>query len=137
MRFKLTDPMIIKARVKGKFDRTREISALLDFNTKYTWILRLDAIHLGYVEANNRPEDYKSIAPNTTPEILSLRGMELSIMIDLVEVSIGNLKSKNVKAFILPYNVPLNLPIDLVLGRSFLKDYKLTIDPKAGYLSLT
>ncbi|MGI0092036.1 MAG: hypothetical protein ACREBS_10030 [Nitrososphaerales archaeon] len=137
MKFKIKDPMIMSARVKGKHNRVREISALLDFNCHHSWISRTDAVHLGYAEVDNRPEDYKSLAPKNTPEILTLRGLELGILVSLTEVSIGVLHAPYVDAFILALAPPLQLPVDLILGRSFLKNFKLVIDGKAGYLSLT
>jgi hypothetical protein len=136
MKFKLKDPMIIAARVEGKQGRVRELSALLDFNTHYSWILRYDALQLGYPEVNHRPEDYKSLASWTTPEIITMRGIELSILVRLTKVSIGKLSATNVNTFILALNMPLDYPVDLVLGRSFLDKFKLAYDPKAGYLSL-
>jgi hypothetical protein len=137
MKLKLKDPMIITARVEGKQGRIRELSALLDFNTHFTWIFRLDALHLGYPEVNHRPEDYKSFSSSSTGEILSLRGIELSIQVQLTKISIGKLSASNIRAFILPLNVPLDFPIDLILGRSFLDKFRVVFDPKAGYLSLT
>jgi len=137
MKFKIKEPMIIFARVKGKYKRVRELTALVDYNCHFSWILRTDAVHLGYPEVDNRPEDYKSFSSAKTPEILTLRGLELGISVSLTEVSIGKLRAKNVETFILGHPTPLQFPVDLILGRTFLKNFKLVIDSKAGYLYLT
>lgn len=137
MKFKIKDPMIITARVKGKYNRVRELTALLDINCHYSWILRTDAVQLGYAEVDNRPEDYRSLAMRNTPEIITLRGLELTILVSLNEVSIGNLSARNVDAFILGHPTPLQLPVDLILGRTFLNNFKLVFDGKAGNLYLT
>jgi predicted aspartyl protease len=129
--------MMLMVRVKGRYNRVREVNALLDFNCHYSWMLRTDAVHLGYQEADNRPEDYKSLAPRSTPEVLTLRGLELGIMVTLTEVAIGTLKAKNVNAFILAHPTPLQLPVDLILGRTFLEKFKLVFDGKNGFLYLT
>ena len=137
MKFKIKDPMLISVRVKGRANRVREISALLDFNTHLSWILRLDAMHLGYAEVSNKPEDYKTIAGGIVPEVLTMRGLEMGIVVSLTEVSIGTLSARNVKAFILPQDVPRLAPFDMVLGRSFMNNFKTVIDPKAGYITLS
>lgn len=137
MKFKIKDPMLVMARIKGKTNRVREVTAILDFNNSMSWMIRLDAIHLGYSEAANRPEDYKTIADANVPEVLTIRSLELGIALNLAEVSIGDLSAKNVRAFILPVDIPRLIPVDLVLGRSFLNNFKMVFDPKAGYLTLT
>lgn len=137
MKFKIRDPMRITVRVEGKAKRVREISAILDFNTHLSWILRLDAMHLGYNEVSNKPEDYRTIAASVVPEVLTMRGLEAGIVINLTKISIGNLSVGDIKAFILPQDIPRLVPFDMVLGRSFMNRFKTVIDPKAGYLTLT
>ncbi|MCL4517647.1 MAG: hypothetical protein M1587_00445 [Thaumarchaeota archaeon] len=136
MKFALKDPMIIFARVKGKNGRVRELSGLLDFNSHFSWMLRKDAVDVGYPEAINRPEDYEAVAARRTPHLLSGRGLELGILVSLEEVSIGNLVAKNIEAVTLKMDFPMMLPLDLILGRNFLRNFTLTVDPKAGYLTL-
>jgi hypothetical protein len=137
MKFKIKDPMRIMVRVEGKSKRVREISAILDFNCHLSWMLRLDAMHLGYGDVQNNPHDLKTIAASITPEILTIRGLEFGIMVNLTKVSIGDLSASNVKAFILPTDIPRLVPIDMVLGRSFLNNFKTVINPKEGYITIT
>jgi len=128
--------MILFARVKGKNGKVRELSTLLDFNSHYSWMLRKDGVDLGYPEVINRPEDYESVAMRRTPHVLSGRGLEQGILAQLNEVSIGMLTVKNVEAIALKLDIPLMLPIDLILGRNFLNNFKLVVDPIAGSLTL-
>jgi len=137
MIFKLKDPMILFARVRGKNGKIRELSTLLDFNAHYSWILRKDAVDLGYPQVINRPEDYESVAMQKTPHVLSGRGLEQGILAQLNEVSIGGITVKNVDAIALKLDIPLMLPIDLILGRNFLNNFKLNVDPAASTLALT
>lgn len=137
MKFKLKDPMIVSARVKGKNGRVRELSTLLDYNSHFCWILRKDGVDLGYPEVINRPEDYEAVAMNRTPHVISARGLELGILATLSEVALGDLVAKNVDAIALKLDMALMLPVDLILGRTFLNNFKMEIDPKEGYLSLT
>ena len=94
MKFVLKDPMIVFARVKGKNGRVRELSALLDLNSHFSWMLRKDAVDVGHPEAINRPEDYEAVAARRTPRVISSRGLELGILVPLEEVAIGNLVAK-------------------------------------------
>ncbi|MDG7001455.1 MAG: hypothetical protein JRN15_20350 [Nitrososphaerota archaeon] len=136
MKLLLKDPMIVFARVKGKNGRVRELSALLDYNSHFSWMLRKDAVDVGYPEAINRPEDYEAVAARRTPHIISGRGLELGILVKIDEVSIGNLVAKNVDAITLKLDFPMMLPIDLILGRNFLENFTLTVNSKEGYLLL-
>jgi len=136
MKFVLKDPMILFARVKGKNGKIRELSTLLDFNSHYSWMLRKDGVDLGYPEVINRPEDYESVAMRKTPHVLSGRGLEQGILAQLNEVTIGSLTARNVEAIALKLDIPLMLPIDLILGRNFLNNFRLVVDPIAGSLTL-
>jgi hypothetical protein len=136
MLFDLKDPMILFARVKGKNGRVRELSSILDFNSHYCWILRKDAVDIGYPEVINRPEDYESIAMQRTPHVISARGLEQGILAKLSEVSIGDLTARDVDALAFKLDIPLMLPIDIILGRTFLDNFKLTVDPKSRTLEL-
>ena len=136
MKFILKDPMIVFARVKGRNGRVRELSALLDLNSHFSWMLRKDAVDIGNPEAINRPEDYELVAARRTPHVISSRGLELGILVSLEEVAIGNLSVKKIDAITLKMDLPMMLPVDLILGRNFLENFVVTIDSKAGYLSL-
>jgi hypothetical protein len=136
MEFKLTDPMMLFAKVKGNNGKVRELSAILDFNWHYSWILVKEAVEIGHPEVLNRPEDYEAIAARRTPHVISQRGLELTIMTTLDEVTVGDLTAFKVDAIATKLDMPLMVPVDLVLGRTFLNNFTMTIDPKAGILSL-
>lgn len=137
MKFPLKDPMIVFARVKGLNGKVREFSSVLDFNSPYCVIPPKHAVNTGYVEAAFRPRDWQKSHPNNVPYLIDLRGIERSILVKLSEVSIGELVAKDVGAVILELETPRMLPVDMVLGRTFLERFELTLDAKKGFLSLS
>ncbi|MDG6901389.1 MAG: hypothetical protein JRM80_05450 [Nitrososphaerota archaeon] len=137
MRFPLKDPMLVYARVKGPNDKVREFSSVLDFNSPYCVIPPKHAVNLGCIEAAFRPRDWQKTHPNKVPYFLDLRGIERSILLKLPEVSIGRLTARNVQAIVLELEVPRAIPFDLILGRTFLDNFKLVLDGKSGFLSLS
>jgi len=136
MRFKLTQPMFFFSRVTGKNGRVRELTTAIDPNYAYCCILKMDAIDLGYGEVSARPEDYKAVRRDRTPYVTGLRGIEMSILITLNEVRIGNLVAKDLDTVALKLDLPPSFRADLILGQNFLKNFKMTIDGKGGYLTL-
>jgi hypothetical protein len=124
------------SRIRGQSKRVLELSSALDFNYAYTLLSRIDALSLGYPEADNRPEDYEAIRADRVPSVLGLRGIEIGILVTLKEVSIGNLIAKDVDAVVLKIEAPRMFPVDVILGWSFLKNFKLTFDLKSGCLTL-
>jgi hypothetical protein len=115
----------------------RELSAVLDFNSPYcVFLVPRHAVNLGFVETAFRPRDWQKSHPGSVPYLLDLRGIERSILIRVPEVSLGKLVAKSIDAVVLELGVPRMLPFDLILGRSFLQDFRLTVDAKAGFLSL-
>ncbi|MDG6900161.1 MAG: hypothetical protein JRM88_06325, partial [Nitrososphaerota archaeon] len=77
------------------------------------------------------------IFPQKTPYVMSFRGIERGIMISLKRVSIGGLAAENVTTVSLEAEPSLLLPYDVVLGRSFLNNFKVTYDGKAKSLSIS
>ncbi len=139
MRFPLKDPMLISTRMEGPNGFVREVSAVLDFNSPYCMILGHDALVLGYSQAANRPGDHIRMYPDQVPSVASMRGIERGVKIPLKKVSIGPLVATDVDALVLEFGIPRTVTFDLILGRSFLKNFKLTVDMKdgkKGYLSL-
>lgn len=63
--------------------------------------------------------------------------MGFTILVDLKEVSVGNLAAKNVAAVVLEYDLPPMVPVDMILGQTFLKNFKLKVDSKSCTLSLS
>ena len=136
----MKQPMLVSTRVEGKNGYVREVSAALDINSPYCMILGHDALVLGYSQAANRPGDHARMYPNEVPSVASMRGIERGIKIPLKKVSIGPLVATDVDALVLESGIPPTITFDLILGRSFLKNFKLTVDmkngKKNGYLSL-
>ena len=137
MRFALKDPMLVTIRVEGKYGAVREVSAVIDFNSPYCTVLSQDAIDLGYPEGGNKHNERERTHPEETTRFSSMRGIDRGIQVKLHKVSIGSLAAKNVVAVVLELEHPRHITFDFVLGRSFLKHFKLAVDVKAGYLSLT
>ncbi|MGD0637429.1 MAG: hypothetical protein ABSA72_05260 [Nitrososphaerales archaeon] len=136
MRFPLKDPMFVFARVRGRNGFVRELRAILDFNSPYCVLLSKDGLSLGYQEAALRPRDWRKNHPDMSPAILNFRGLERSIQVNLAEVSLGNIVAKDVGAVILELDLYRLLPFELILGRSFLDNFTLTLDARKGHLSL-
>ena len=139
MRFPMKQPMLVNARVEGKNGYVREVSAVLDINSPYCMILGHDALVLGYSQAANKPADHARMYPDEVPSVASLRGIERGVKIPLRKVSIGPLVATDVDALVFEFALPRTVTFDIILGRSFLKKFKLTVDMKdgkEGYLSL-
>jgi len=136
MRFALQDPLLVFARVKGANGAVRELRSALDFNAPYCVIFSRDAIRLGFAEAALRPRDWQKSHPDKVPYLLDLRGIERSILFGLAEVSLGSLVAKDVETVVMEMDLTRMLPVDLILGRPFLKNFKLTVDARKGYVSL-
>jgi predicted aspartyl protease len=124
-------------RVKGSNDKIRELEAAIDFNYSYCLMLRQDAADLGYSEASYRHSGWHELRPDRAPLVLTARGIERTILINLKEVSVGKLAAKNVAAVVLEYDLPAMVPVDMILGQTFLKNFKLGLDPRSRTLSLS
>ena len=130
--------MILMSRVEGPGGVvTRELSSVLDPNFAYSVIFSKDAIDLGYPEAAFRPKEFEKTHPDRVPWILEFRGIERSVMVKLAKVSIGKLIATDVDALIVELDLARMLPVYLILGRTFLKNFKMSVDVKAGYMSLS
>jgi len=136
MKFALKDPMLVATRVEGKFGAVRELSAVFDFNSPYCTILSQDAVDLGYSEGGNKHNERERTHPEETPRFSSMRGIDRGIQVKVHKVSVGGLVARNVDAVVLELEHPRHITFDFVLGRSFLRHFKLTIDIKKGYVSL-
>ena len=135
--FQIKDPMRVICRIEGSNNRARELTALLDFNATHTLMFAHDAIYLGYSDVANRAREWRTIFPEKTPYLISFRGVERAILIRLRRVSIGPLAAEDVTAVSLEAEPSLLLPYDVVLGRSFLNNFKVTYDGKAKSLSIS
>jgi len=137
VRFALKDPMLVSARVEGMRGIVRELSSVLDFNSPYCTILNQDAIDIGYPEAGNKHSDEERARPDRVPRFTGMSGIQRGIKVKLHKVSVGGLVARNVDAVVLELEHPRFITFDFVLGRSFLKNFKLTVDGKKRILSLT
>lgn len=139
MRFPVKEPMLVSVRVEGKNGFVREVSAVLDINSPYCMVLAQDAIVLGYSAAANKPGDHARYFPDEVPSMSGLRGVERGIKVPLKKVSIGPLAATDVDALVFESGLPPKVYFDMILGRTFLKNFKFTVeirDGKKGYFSL-
>lgn len=138
LRLPLRYPMLISTRMEGRNRRVREVSAVLDFNAPYCVVLAPDAIDLGYPEAANKHTDEMRIHPERVPYFTTMRGIDRGIVVTLRRVSIGPLSVSEVDAVVLELQHPRFITFDMILGRTFLKDFKMSVRMKGegGYLSL-
>lgn len=120
-------PITLFVRVKGE-NGVREYQAVLDTGSEYSIIPLQDARELGY-EAYCDPED-----PGGGTRAITKTDMVELDEIELEEVQVGDLVAKNVKA--LAHHLPRLGGVEATLGLSFLKNFKTTIDYKAGYLTI-
>ncbi|MDG6989123.1 MAG: hypothetical protein JRN21_07330 [Nitrososphaerota archaeon] len=135
--FQVKDPMLVMCRVAGTGGRTRELSALVDFNSTHCLMFANDAVFLGYSDVANRAREWREVFPQKAPYLMSFRGVERGIMVRLKRVSIGHLAVEDVTAVSLEMEPSLLLPYDMVLGRSFLDKFKVTYDGKSKMLSIS
>ena len=136
MRIPLENPTFVFARVKGRNGAFRDLRAVLDFNAPYCLLFSKDGLSLGYTEAVLRPRDWQKNNPQLAPVVLNFRGLERSILLGLEEVSLGSLVARNVGAVVLELELYRLLPMEMILGRSFLDNFILTVDAGKGYISL-
>ncbi|NHV96749.1 MAG: hypothetical protein HA494_03040 [Thaumarchaeota archaeon] len=111
-------------QIVGKNGKRRELRAIIDPAAQYVIIPKVDALQLGYEPA------YKEMLVGLSEEVGYLLAYTiagpievLDIMID--EIRVGDLVVKNVMA--LPYDVPMETGVDVVLGHSFLSKLKTVI----------
>jgi hypothetical protein len=137
MKFALKDPMLVTARLESESGVVRELTSIFDFNSPYCTILGRDAIDMGYSRAANRPSDEERDHPEDTIRFVTMSGIQRGIRVKLRKVSVGDLVARNVDAVALELEHPRFVTYDFLLGRTFLKNFKMTVDVKRKSLSLT
>lgn len=137
MKFPLKNPMIVVSRVTGQNGNVRELGSILDFNSEYCAIFARDAVALGYNEGAIPPKVWRKSHPEQVPFILNFRGMERATIFPMAEISLGEFNARDVETAIIEMEIPTAAPFDLILGRSFLKNFRIEVDVKQGYLSLS
>lgn len=123
-------------RTLGRNGKARDVGALLDFNYHYCCISRDAAVELGFPEGASTASNYAALRPDLVPTIVGMRGMEKGILITLPKVSLGPLEATDLETIVFELGLPPLLPADIVLGYPFLKNFKLSVDFKRGYVSL-
>ena len=137
MRVELGQPTFLTCRILGKNSVRRELSCILDPNFHYSAIYAKEALALGYSDASFRPEELASLKhPEEVPYVLTFRGIERSIRVRLKEVALGQLVARDVDALVFVVDIPLLLPADVILGRTFLQNFKLGYNFKEKTIEL-
>lgn len=116
--------IVIFATLSGKDGTRRRVKMVLDTGATYTMIPWYIAEELGY-----NPAASKEFLTMTTAS-----GTVEAPMIKLDSLSILDHPIENQKVII--HNLPESSHIDGLLGLSYLKHFKLTIDFKKGLLAL-
>lgn len=123
VKFEPSDPVIIlQTTLAGKIITTARMA--LDTGASYVMIPWKIAQALG-------------LKPETSPEktsIITASGTEIVPVISIQSINLAGLKIKNVKAVV--HDLPPSSYVDGLLGLSFLKYFKLSLDFKKGILIL-
>lgn len=122
LRFDSSSPsIIVSADIKASFPTTTKL--ILDTGASYV-VLPYDLVsRIGI-----------PIDPKNTVRLTSVSTVETTPKIVIPEMSVLGKRVKNVEAII--KDLPPETPADGLLGLSFLKHFKLTIDFKNGLLKL-
>lgn len=114
------------ARVKGKNGMTVELRCALSPASEQTIIGWKDALRLGYIpQFGARGGGIGAITP---AGIIEARQLKLD------EIRIGDIGATDVDALI--YELPEQAGVDLILGHSFLKHFRVTFDYRRGVVRL-
>ena len=121
-------PLTLFVRIKGPVC-TREFRALIDTGSDMCMIPLYDARDMG-MENHYDPNmgsnpDYMRICSNCYFEAETLI---------MEKVMIGDIEAENVE--FVSWTLPRDGGIDVILGRSFLKHFKLTVDYKEGFMTI-
>jgi len=116
--------IVITPTFIGTNDKKKKIDMALDTGATYTMIPWGIAEVLGYT-----PELKKERI-----ELITASGVEKAPLITLKSISILKKKAEDVKTIV--HDLPPKSYVDGLLGLSFLKQFKLTIDFKKGILEL-
>lgn len=128
--------MYVMSRVKGPTGLVRELQAIVDPNAEFCSMFARDGHDLGYGEAVIRPKQWQKLHPDRAPYVLDFRGIERSVLFALKEVSVGDIVVKDVDTVIVDMDIPRLVPFDMILGKTFLKHCKFTVDIPNGYFEL-
>lgn len=123
LQFDIHQPVIVLLVVfKGKVIITAQMA--LDTGATYLMIPWKIAAALGL-----KPE----MAQETT-QIITASGVVMAPLVTLKSVRIGNMEASDVKAVV--HDLPASSYVDGLLGLSFLKNFKITLDFLKGELEI-
>ncbi|MDG6901420.1 MAG: hypothetical protein JRM80_05605 [Nitrososphaerota archaeon] len=118
-------------RIVGRKGRSRELRAILSTGSYYCSVPMIDAYRIGYPDAIIYSNVTGQIEAERPEWAVTLSSLIQAPLVVLDEVSIGNaFRAENVEA--LAYHPPEEAEVEVVLGRSFLKNFKLTYDPEGS-----
>jgi predicted aspartyl protease len=121
-------PISFFVRIKGP-RCARELRAILDTGSSCCTIPIVDAREMGY------DAFYDPLANKGEGALALTQGGILDVQpLTLQEISVAGLSATNIEA--LAYQLPRLGGADMILGLSFLRHFKLTLDFKAGELCL-
>ncbi len=119
------DVPLLFVRIVGKNGKERELRATINPVCQTVVIPRVDALHLGYEPGymelmTGLKEEAGFLVAYTTQGLIEVTDIWIS------EMRIGDIVLKNVRA--VPYDIPMETGIDVILGHSVLSRLKVTID---------
>lgn len=120
-------------RLRGRNGNVREYPAVLSPTFEYCAIPTVDAFALGYEEAAVASGDHTIHAPNLL-HFVSSGGYGRGALIKMTQLDIGPLSLQDVE--FLTYDILQTTGVDIVLGRSLLKEMRMEIDFKSHKLML-
>lgn len=124
----LRTPATFFVRICGE-KGSRILSAVLSPGSVYTVVPYRDAIMLGY-EALYQPIEELGVGVRAA----TAGNMIEAPLITLTEVQVGTLVARNVEA--VAHEIPSLAGVEVILGCSFLKNFKTTLDYGKGVLTI-
>lgn len=118
-------------RLKGRNGVTREYRALLAPTAEYSVLPKVDAYALGYPEV--AVADARVPSPNT-PTFASYTGYGRGTLIKVAQVDVGPISVKETE--FLAFDLLQTVGIDVVFGRSLLRQMRVDFDFVSGRLRL-
>lgn len=117
MEISLAPIPIVFAKIRGK-KGVRELKAIISPASEYTVITNKDALQTGY--------DFSVGRDGGGALVITAGGIMKAAIVKIEEISVGECSAKGVEA--LCYELPEPAGADLILGRTFLKNFSLLFD---------
>ena len=116
-----TNNLVVEVHLEGKF--SQNVYFVLDTGASFTILPWRLAQELGL-----------KIDPQKTAKIITASSIETTLMTTVPKMSVLGKTARNVACLV--HDLPPQTTVDGLLGLSFLKNFKLTVDFKKGVLSL-